>query len=286
MSRVSYVMMNPGAETQLTEVVRACVDELIADLCVQVDARPGRRPGAHGRRQPDHAPPVPGPRSDGAGRRAVRAGHGRRRPPPRDRPRTCTSTRARASTCCRASPATSAPTPPGVILSEAPYQQETVNLIVDVGTNAEIVLGNRDRMLAASSPTGPGVRGRADQLRPAGGARRDRTRPDRRADAGAALHRDRRRALVRRARLRRVDGHRRVRLGHHRGDRRDVPGRHPDDRRRDRRRARGAHAADRPRRPDVLLRAARRRAAPGHHAERRPPDPAREGRALRRDAGC
>ena len=47
----------------------------------------------------------------------------------------------------------------GVILSEAPYQQETVNLIVDVGTNAEIVLGNRDRMLAASSPTGPAFEG-------------------------------------------------------------------------------------------------------------------------------
>jgi uncharacterized 2Fe-2S/4Fe-4S cluster protein (DUF4445 family) len=34
-----------------------------------------------------------------------------------------------------------------------------VNLLVDVGTNAEIVLGNRDRMLAASSPTGPAFEG-------------------------------------------------------------------------------------------------------------------------------
>ena len=47
----------------------------------------------------------------------------------------------------------------GVILSEAPHDQETVNLIVDVGTNAEIVLGNRDRLLAASSPTGPAFEG-------------------------------------------------------------------------------------------------------------------------------
>ena len=47
----------------------------------------------------------------------------------------------------------------GVILSEAPYLQEIVNLIVDVGTNAEIVLGNRDRLLAASSPTGPAFEG-------------------------------------------------------------------------------------------------------------------------------
>jgi uncharacterized 2Fe-2S/4Fe-4S cluster protein (DUF4445 family) len=46
-----------------------------------------------------------------------------------------------------------------VILSEAPHDHETVQLIVDVGTNAEIVLGNRDRLLAASSPTGPAFEG-------------------------------------------------------------------------------------------------------------------------------
>jgi len=34
-----------------------------------------------------------------------------------------------------------------------------VTLIVDVGTNAEIVLGNRQRLLAASSPTGPAFEG-------------------------------------------------------------------------------------------------------------------------------
>jgi uncharacterized 2Fe-2S/4Fe-4S cluster protein (DUF4445 family) len=47
----------------------------------------------------------------------------------------------------------------GVILSEAPHAQDEVNLIVDVGTNAEIVLGNKDRVLAASSPTGPAFEG-------------------------------------------------------------------------------------------------------------------------------
>jgi uncharacterized 2Fe-2S/4Fe-4S cluster protein (DUF4445 family) len=46
-----------------------------------------------------------------------------------------------------------------VILSETPHTQDEMNLIVDVGTNAEIVLGNRDRMLAASSPTGPAFEG-------------------------------------------------------------------------------------------------------------------------------
>ena len=47
----------------------------------------------------------------------------------------------------------------GVVLSEGPYLSEEVRLLVDVGTNAEIVLGNKDRLLAASSPTGPAFEG-------------------------------------------------------------------------------------------------------------------------------
>ncbi len=46
-----------------------------------------------------------------------------------------------------------------VLLAEAPNEQDDVMLIVDVGTNAEIVLGNRQRLLAASSPTGPAFEG-------------------------------------------------------------------------------------------------------------------------------
>lgn len=47
----------------------------------------------------------------------------------------------------------------GVILAERPDQADEITLIVDVGTNAEIVLGNKDRLLAASSPTGPAFEG-------------------------------------------------------------------------------------------------------------------------------
>ena len=47
----------------------------------------------------------------------------------------------------------------GVVLAEAPQKDEVNTLIVDVGTNAEIVVGNRHRMLAASSPTGPAFEG-------------------------------------------------------------------------------------------------------------------------------
>lgn len=47
----------------------------------------------------------------------------------------------------------------GAILSETPYLGEELMLLVDVGTNAEIVLGNRHRLLACSSPTGPAFEG-------------------------------------------------------------------------------------------------------------------------------
>lgn len=46
-----------------------------------------------------------------------------------------------------------------VALSEAPYKSDDLMLVVDVGTNAEILLGNKDRVLACSSPTGPAFEG-------------------------------------------------------------------------------------------------------------------------------
>lgn len=46
-----------------------------------------------------------------------------------------------------------------VALSEAPDKSEDLALIVDVGTNAEILLGNKEKVLACSSPTGPAFEG-------------------------------------------------------------------------------------------------------------------------------
>jgi uncharacterized 2Fe-2S/4Fe-4S cluster protein (DUF4445 family) len=46
-----------------------------------------------------------------------------------------------------------------MILAEEPHLLDEISLIVDVGTNAEIVLGNRDGLLACSSPTGPAFEG-------------------------------------------------------------------------------------------------------------------------------
>jgi uncharacterized 2Fe-2S/4Fe-4S cluster protein (DUF4445 family) len=47
----------------------------------------------------------------------------------------------------------------GVLVAEAPYNQEQNWLILDIGTNGELLLGNRERMLSASSPTGPAFEG-------------------------------------------------------------------------------------------------------------------------------
>ncbi|TLY95979.1 MAG: DUF4445 domain-containing protein [Gammaproteobacteria bacterium] len=46
-----------------------------------------------------------------------------------------------------------------MILAERPDLSEKLTLLVDVGTNAEIVLGNHQRLLACSSPTGPAFEG-------------------------------------------------------------------------------------------------------------------------------
>jgi len=46
-----------------------------------------------------------------------------------------------------------------VLLAEAPSRPDEVTLIVDVGTNAEIMLGTSQRLFAASSPTGPAFEG-------------------------------------------------------------------------------------------------------------------------------
>lgn len=47
----------------------------------------------------------------------------------------------------------------GVLIAEAPDQQDEVTLVIDVGTNAEILLGNREGVWSCSSPTGPAFEG-------------------------------------------------------------------------------------------------------------------------------
>ncbi|MGB9629331.1 MAG: ASKHA domain-containing protein, partial [Thermodesulfobacteriota bacterium] len=47
----------------------------------------------------------------------------------------------------------------GVIISEEPYNQDQVVLIIDIGTNGELVLGNRKRLISCSCATGPAFEG-------------------------------------------------------------------------------------------------------------------------------
>ncbi len=118
------------------------------------------------------------------------------------------------------------------VLQEGPHRGEAITLLVDVGTNAEIVLGNRDRLLAASSPTGPAFEGAqlsSGQRATIGAIERVRINPEtlEPRDQG-----DRYRPVVRRTRLRVAVGeHRRdrdLRFGCDRGDRRALPrGRDP-----------------------------------------------------------
>ena len=47
----------------------------------------------------------------------------------------------------------------GVLIAEEPYNQDDVVLIIDVGTNGELILGNRGRLLSSSCATGPAFEG-------------------------------------------------------------------------------------------------------------------------------
>jgi uncharacterized 2Fe-2S/4Fe-4S cluster protein (DUF4445 family) len=46
-----------------------------------------------------------------------------------------------------------------VLLAEKPYQNEKIQLIIDIGTNGELVLGNRDKLISSSCATGPALEG-------------------------------------------------------------------------------------------------------------------------------
>jgi uncharacterized 2Fe-2S/4Fe-4S cluster protein (DUF4445 family) len=47
----------------------------------------------------------------------------------------------------------------GVILAVEPHKSDEILLIIDIGTNGEIVLGNKDRLLSTSCATGPAFEG-------------------------------------------------------------------------------------------------------------------------------
>ena len=47
----------------------------------------------------------------------------------------------------------------GVLICEEPYKYDDIQLIIDIGTNGELVLGNRDKLISSSCATGPALEG-------------------------------------------------------------------------------------------------------------------------------
>jgi len=158
MSRVSYVMLNPGSEKELTRAVRGCLAKLTAELAAS--ARIERsdvlevtlvgNPIMHHLLLGIDPTPLGGAPFPLAVDEALRLPARELGLPVHPGARAyvlpCIAGHVGADTA-------------GVVLSEAPHLAGEVSLLVDVGTNAEIVLGNRERLLAASSPTGPAFEG-------------------------------------------------------------------------------------------------------------------------------
>lgn len=158
MSRVSYVMMNPDGREAMTKAVREAVNKLIGKVCAEgnVDRHDifdcvfvgnpimhhlflGIDPTELG--QAPFALAVSGPLQYWAQEIDIEVALG---------------ARLYMLPCIAGHVGADAA---GATLSEGPYRQDKMMLLVDVGTNAEIVLGNSTRVVAASSPTGPAFEG-------------------------------------------------------------------------------------------------------------------------------
>lgn len=46
-----------------------------------------------------------------------------------------------------------------VLIAEEPYKQDQIKMIIDIGTNSEIALGNKDKLYSTSCATGPALEG-------------------------------------------------------------------------------------------------------------------------------
>ena len=158
MSRVSYVMMNPGGQTDLTRAVRAAIETLIDRLTTQAEIAAddileavfvgnpvmhhlylGIDPTELG------GAPFALAVSDAVHLSARTLGLGIH-PQGQVYVLPCIAGHVGADAAA-------------ATLAEGPHRSDRLTLLVDVGTNAEIILGNRDRVVAASSPTGPAFEG-------------------------------------------------------------------------------------------------------------------------------
>ncbi len=158
MSRVSYSMMNPGGDQEMTLAVREGINQLLEQLLQQasvprelvLDAVLVGNPVMH------HLFLGIDPVELGGAPFALAVQGGLNLPAREVQLNLAAGARTYLLPCIAGHVGADAA---AVVLSEAPYHQDEITLIIDVGTNAEIVLGNKQRIVAASSPTGPAFEG-------------------------------------------------------------------------------------------------------------------------------
>src|SRR6266446_2917426 len=158
MSRVSYVMMHPDGEHELTRAVRDAINQLAQEVCTAagIETRDVLELTFVGNPIMHHLLLGISPVELGGAPFTLATDESvtlwateldlRVHPNARIYMLPCIAGHVGADTA-------------GMILAEAPHLNDEMTLLVDVGTNAEIVLGNRNRLLACSSPTGPAFEG-------------------------------------------------------------------------------------------------------------------------------
>jgi uncharacterized 2Fe-2S/4Fe-4S cluster protein (DUF4445 family) len=159
MSRVSYAMMTPGGAGEMTRAVLQALDRLTAEIAAEAGIKPGLileavfvcNPVMHHLLlgidpvelgQAPFALATSGALNLSADELGLAALPG--------------SARVYVLPCIAGHVGADAA---AVALAEQPGRSEDLVLVVDVGTNAEILLGDRSRVLACSSPTGPAFEG-------------------------------------------------------------------------------------------------------------------------------
>jgi uncharacterized 2Fe-2S/4Fe-4S cluster protein (DUF4445 family) len=158
MSRVSYSMMNPGGHKQMTVVVREALSNLAAEVAISagisldeiLEATLVGNPIMH------HLLLGIDPVELGGAPFALATDHSLTLRASAIDLKLNHNARIYVLPCIAGHVGADAA---GMVLSERPDFCEEMTLLVDVGTNAEIVLGNNKRILACSSPTGPAFEG-------------------------------------------------------------------------------------------------------------------------------
>lgn len=159
MSRVSYSMMNPGGDQEMTRAVRTAINTLAVEIAKEAEVDANRimetvfvcNPVMH------HLLLGIDPVELGQAPFALATSHSVSLDAAElDLDALNASARVYVLPCIAGHVGADAA---AVALSEEPGKSEDLVLIVDVGTNAEILLGNTTRVLACSSPTGPAFEG-------------------------------------------------------------------------------------------------------------------------------